>query len=85
MKKAIVFIIFLFQHVGILCRNFLRKEVNFLKGILERTIRLKIEITNAILFKDNVVVIISPSEAGLKWRPKVTTLKVGGRLSLYNN
>ncbi|MNG62923.1 hypothetical protein D3C79_211340 [compost metagenome] len=49
------------------------------EGYVGQNYSSEIEITNAILFKDNVGVIMSPSEAGLKWRPKVTTLKVGGR------
>ncbi len=49
------------------------------EGYVGQNYSSEIEITNAILFKDNIGVTISPPGVGLKWRPKVTVLKVGGR------
>ncbi|WP_312311949.1 hypothetical protein [Atlantibacter sp.] len=59
--------------------KFTPKRSELPEGYVGQNYSSEIEITNAILFKGNVGVIISPSGTGLKWRPKVTTLKVGGR------
>lgn len=53
--------------------------MSFLQDMLVRTIFFEVEITNVILFKENIGVEISPPDAGLGWNPKVTTLKRGGK------
>ena len=39
----------------------------------------EVEITNAVLFKDNIGVDISPMKSGLRWKPEVIILKKGGQ------
>ncbi|MCW1877815.1 hypothetical protein OMR58_25590 [Erwinia sp. INIA-01] len=49
------------------------------EGYVGKNYSSEIEITNNILFKDNIGVTISPPGVGLKRMPKVNALKVGGR------
>ncbi|EPQ0972561.1 hypothetical protein NNU90_002750 [Citrobacter farmeri] len=78
MKKIIFFIIFLISACNSTAPNFLPVGNNLPDGIVGQDYLTEVEVTNVILFKDNVGVDISPPEAGLKWNPKVTTLKRGG-------
>ncbi|EKP1134210.1 TPA: hypothetical protein ACXE54_005981 [Klebsiella michiganensis] len=78
MKKIIPFIIFLISACGSTAPNFLPGGNNLPDGIVGQDYLTEIEITNVILFKENVGVNISPPNSGLKWNPKVTKLKRGG-------
>lgn len=78
MKKIIPFIIFLISSCGSAAPNVLPGGNNLPDGIVGQDYFTEVEITNAILFKENIGVNISPPNAGLKWSPKVTKLKRGG-------
>ncbi|MDF9719211.1 hypothetical protein P4S07_005365 [Serratia marcescens] len=78
MKNIIIFIIFLVSACNSAAPNFLPVGNNLPDGIVDQDYFTEVEITNVILFKENIGVDISPPEAGLKWNPKVTTLKRGG-------
>ncbi|MBD8165656.1 hypothetical protein [Erwinia persicina] len=78
MKKIIPFIIFLISACSSTAPSFLPVGNNLPDGMVGQGYLTEIEVTNAILFKENVGVDISPPEAGLKWNPKVTKLKRGG-------
>lgn len=78
MKKIILFIIFLISACNSAAPKFLPVGNNLPDGIVDQDYLTEVEVTNVILFKENVGVDISPPEAGLKWNPKVTTLKRGG-------
>lgn len=72
MKMIIPFIIFLISACSSTAPNFLPVGNNLPDGIVGQDYLTEVEVTNAILFKENVGVDISPPEAGLKWNPKVT-------------
>lgn len=55
--------------------NFSPKGNELYGGYVGQSYSSEIEITNAILFKENIGVDISPPESGLEWKPKVTTSK----------
>ncbi|RJF58216.1 hypothetical protein D4100_05530 [Serratia inhibens] len=77
MKNIIPFILLLISACGSTAPSFLPGGNDLPDGIVGQDYLTEVEITNAILFKENIGVDISPPEAGLKWKPKVTTLKRG--------
>jgi|GEM_PF-3513524 len=78
MKNIIPFIILMISACSSTAPNFLPVGNNLPDGIVGQDYLTEVEITNVILFKENIGVDISPPEAGLKWNPKVTKLKRGG-------
>lgn len=78
MKKIIPFVIFLISACGSTGPNFLPGGNNLPDGIIGQEYLTEVEITNVILFKENIGVNIFPPNVGLKWNPKVTKLKRGG-------
>lgn len=79
MKKIIIFIIFFVSACANPAPNFTPKGSNLPDGVVWQDYLAEIEITNAVLFKKNIDVDISPIDSGLKWKPEVNTLKRGGR------
>lgn len=79
MKKIIVFIIFFVSACGSSVPRFYPEGNELPAGYVSQNYFFEVEITNVILFKENIGVEISPPDAGLGWNPKVTTLKRGGK------
>lgn len=79
MKKIIPFIIFLISACGSAAPSFLPGGNNLPDGIVGQNYSAEVEITNVILFKENIGVSISPPDTGLTWNPKVTRLNRGGQ------
>lgn len=79
MKKTIVSIIFFVSACSNSVATFSPSGSNLPDGVVGRSYFGEIEITNAIIFKENIGVDISPIGSGLKWNPEVNTLKRGGR------
>lgn len=55
--------------------NLLPGGNNLPDGMVGQEYFTEVEITKAILFKENIGVNISPLNAGLKWNPKIIKLK----------
>ncbi|PKH22399.1 hypothetical protein CIG19_13950 [Enterobacterales bacterium CwR94] len=79
MKKIILFIVLLISACANPAPNFSPDGNSLPNGIVNQTYFSEVEITNAVLFKENIDVDILPPESGLKWSPEVITLKRGGQ------
>lgn len=79
MEKIIVFMIFFVSACANPAPNFSPRGNELPDGIVGQPYLAEVEITNAVLFKENIGVDISPINSGLIWKPEVITLKRGGR------
>ncbi|EPJ7881637.1 hypothetical protein M8E06_001300 [Raoultella planticola] len=79
MKKIIVFIIFFVSDCANPAPNFSPRGNELPDGIVGQAYLAEVEITNAVLFKENIGVDILPINSGLIWNPEMITLKRGGR------
>lgn len=77
MKKTIVSIIFFVSACSNPVATFSPSGSNLPDGVVGRAYFGEVEITNTIIFKENIGVDISPIGSGLKWKPEVNTLKKG--------
>ncbi|MBM7354597.1 hypothetical protein [Lelliottia amnigena] len=78
MKKVIIFIVFFVFSCANSVPTFSPEGSDLPDGVMGRNYLAEVEITNAVLFKENVNVDISPIGSGLKWEPEVSILKRGG-------
>jgi hypothetical protein len=78
-EKIIVFIIFFVSACANPAPDFSPSGNKLPDGIVGQTYLAEVEITNAVLFKENIGVDISPMKSGLRWKPEMITLKRGGQ------
>jgi len=78
-KKAITFIFLFISACANHAPNFSPRGNKLPDGVVGQVYFAEVEITNAILFKENIGVDISPAKSGLIWKPEVITLKRGGQ------
>ncbi|MTH47610.1 hypothetical protein [Intestinirhabdus alba] len=79
MKKIIVFIIFFLFACANPAPNFSPGGNKLPDGTVGQAYFSEVEITNAVVFKENVGVNISPMDSGLRWKPEVITLEREGQ------
>ncbi|MGQ8777029.1 hypothetical protein ACUTQ5_22050 [Serratia sp. NA_112.1] len=79
MKKVITFIVLFISACANHVPNFSPAGNELPDGVVGQAYFAKVEITNAVLFKENIGVDISPVNSGLIWKPEVITLKRGGQ------
>lgn len=79
MRKILIFIMCFVSACANTAPNFSPKGYDLPDGIVDQVYLAEVEITNAVLFKENIDVDISPRDSGLKWKPEVNTLKRGGQ------
>lgn len=84
MQKFIVFIIFFISACSNSTPRFYPEGHNLSEGFVGQNYFSLIEISNAVLFKENIGVDIVPMGTGLKWQPKMMTSESGGTEEDYH-
>lgn len=74
----IIFLIFFVFSCANSAPTFTPRGDSLPDGVVGQAYLAKVEITNAVLFRENIGLDILPIESGLTWKPEVKTLKRRG-------